>query len=165
MFCLFLWQLIQVFLWFRIIYYFASKGPLVLFLLIFHLLIGGYQRVSLVKLCRYRLFLYFPSVTTILPLKQFLFHQDVCFIKMCEASHRKGVQELNLSPIRILFRKNKSNRESSTWMQKLLWNTSFHKIFFFGFLYSWKQRPISHTCICAFTPYNTLSDTKIYNPH
>lgn len=111
MFCLFLWQLIQVFLWFRIIYYFASKGPLVLFLLIFHLLIGGYQRVSLVELCRYRLFLYFPSVTTILPLKQFLFHQDVCFIKMCEASHRKGVQELNLSPIRILFRKNKSNRE------------------------------------------------------
>ena len=35
-----------------------------------------------------------------------------------------------------------------------------HKIFLFSFLYSWKQRPISRTRICVFTPYNTLSDTK-----
>ena len=94
-----------------------------------------------------------------------------CFIKMCQVSLTKGGPKLNLSP-GIPFRKKTANQEQQ-WVQFeyrscywMLLSTYIIlcKIFFFDFLYSWGQRPISHTCICAFTPYNILSDTKIYNP-
>ena len=63
----------------------------------------------------------------------------------------------------LVFHSEKTAKQQQQWVQFeyrscywMLLSTYIIlcKIFFFGFLYSWKQRPISHTRICVFTPYN-----------
>ena len=90
-----------------------------------------------------------------------------CFIKMCEASLKKGVPRLNLSPS-ILFRKrqpNKSNGEFKLNTEAVTECFFPHRIFFLVFFIPGSRGLLAKTGVCVFTPYNPLSDTKIYNLH
>ena len=109
-----------------------------------------------------------PSVTTIRPLKQQFYSIWHCFINMCDISLKKGAPKVNLIP-RILFRKKTAKQSNSELnlntgsVMECFFSQKNFRLRFSSFLEA--EPYYSHTCNCVFSPNNTLSDTKIYNPH